>query len=168
MDALGKAEESVLAALRGTGMNFEVITIDPDLADTAVFCEKYGYPLENAANTIIIASRREPVRFCACVVPATMRLDVNRRVRKLMGVPRASFASAKQMMSLTGMQVGGVTPFALPEGLPLYAEQTLANLPWVILGGGGRSTKIKVSPEVLARLGAELVSELGVLHNRAS
>ena len=34
-------------------------------------------------------------------------------------------------------------------------------LEWVILGGGGRSLKIKMSPAVFERLGAEVVSGLG-------
>ena len=39
-----------------------------------------------------------------------------------MGVKRLSFATAEQTMALTGMMVGGVTPFGLPEGLPLYID----------------------------------------------
>jgi prolyl-tRNA editing enzyme YbaK/EbsC (Cys-tRNA(Pro) deacylase) len=92
----------------------------------------------------------------------TTQLDVNRRVRKLMGVSRASFATAEEMMALTGMQVGGVTPFALPEGLPLYVDERIMGLDWVILGGGGRDTKIKIAPDVFAKLGAEVVADLGI------
>jgi prolyl-tRNA editing enzyme YbaK/EbsC (Cys-tRNA(Pro) deacylase) len=93
---------------------------------------------------------------------ATTQLDVNRRVRQLMGVSRASFATAEEMMALTGMQVGGVTPFALPAELPLYVDERIMSLDWVILGGGGRETKIKIAPEVFTKLGAEIVADLGI------
>ena len=33
---------------------------------------------------------------------------------------------------------------------------------WVILGGGGRSIKIKISPEIFARLGAEVTPDLAL------
>jgi prolyl-tRNA editing enzyme YbaK/EbsC (Cys-tRNA(Pro) deacylase) len=33
---------------------------------------------------------------------------------------------------------------------------------WVILGGGGRETKIKIAPEVFTKLGAEIVADLGI------
>ena len=77
-----------------------------------------------------------------------------------MGVSKASFASAEEMAALTGMQVGGVTPFSLPHGMPLYVEDRMIGLDWIILGGGGRSLKIKTSPEALIKLGAEVVPGL--------
>src|SRR5262245_28441707 len=155
-------EEVVAAAVEKLGAPFELIEIDPAYADTAAFCEKYGYPVDRSCNTIIVASKKEPRKFVACVVLAHTRLDVNKRVTKLMGVPKASFASAEEMMSLTGMQVGGVTPFALPAGMPLYIDDRITTLDWVILGGGGRRLKVKISPEVFPKLGAEVVSGLGI------
>jgi prolyl-tRNA editing enzyme YbaK/EbsC (Cys-tRNA(Pro) deacylase) len=154
--------DRVLEVLRGLNLPHQVIEIDPDHADTAAFCEKYGYPPEQAANTIIVASKKEPRRYCACVVLATSRLDVNHRVKKLMGVSRASFATAEQMHELTGMLVGGVTPLGLPPELPLYVDSRVMRPGWVILGGGGRHLKIRIAPEVFLRLGAEVVEGLGV------
>jgi len=156
------AEELVIASLRNLGVPYELIEIDPAFADTAAFCEKYGYPLERSCNTIIVASKKEPKQFVACVVLAHTRLDVNKRVTKLMGVPKASFASAEEMMALTGMHVGGVTPFSLPSGVPLYIDERIMALDWVILGGGCRSLKIKTPTAVFEKLGAEVVSGLAV------
>ena len=67
------------------------------------------------ANTIVVAARKEPGVACACVVLATCRLDVNHAVCDLLGVRKASFASAEQTRELTGMMIGGVTPFGLPR-----------------------------------------------------
>jgi prolyl-tRNA editing enzyme YbaK/EbsC (Cys-tRNA(Pro) deacylase) len=142
----------VTASLDALGVPYEVMTIDPDFADTAKFCERYGIPLENSANTIIVASKKEPRQYCACVVKATTRLDVNHAVRKLMNVSRVSFATAEETQALTGMMIGGVTIFALPPALPIYVDERLMALDWVILGGGSRSTKIKTAPEVFRRL----------------
>ena len=66
------------------------------------------------------------------------------------------------MIALTGMQVGGVTPFSLPTGVPLYIDDRIMVLDWIILGGGGRSLKIKTSPKVFPRLGAEVVWGLAI------
>ncbi|HYR43278.1 MAG TPA: YbaK/EbsC family protein [Terriglobia bacterium] len=153
-------EELVAAAVAKLGVPYELIEIDPAFADTAAFCEKYGYPVERSCNTIIVASKKEPKKYVACVVLAHTRLDVNKRVTKLMGVSKASFASAEEMTALTGMQVGGVTPFTLPPGMPLYVDDRMVGIDWIILGGGGRSLKVKISPEALIKLGAEVVSEL--------
>ena len=86
---------SVLKTVFNLGLPHEVIEIDPALADTALFCARYGFPMEKSGNTIIVASKKEPKVFVACVVMATLRLDVNKRVRKLMGVSKASFATAE-------------------------------------------------------------------------
>lgn len=149
-------EALVLESVKKLEVPFERIDIDPAFADTALFCERYGYPPERSANTIIVASKKEPKKYVACVVLATTRLDVNKRVTRLMGVSKASFATAEEMKVLTGMEVGGVTPFALPLGLPLYIDDAVTKPDWVILGGGGRSLKIKISPEVFVKLGAEV------------
>ena len=156
------SEQRVVDALEELGLPFERITIDPAHADTAVFCEKYGYPPETSGNTIIVASKKEPKKFVACVVLATTQLDVNKRVRKLMGASKASFASAEEMNALTGMEVGGVTPFALPADMPLYVDTRVMGLETIILGGGGRGLKIGISPQVFHKLGAEVVADLGI------
>ena len=143
------------------GVSYEILECDPDFADTAAFCEKYGYPIDHCGNTIIVASKKEPVQYATCIVKGSMRLDVNKIVRKLMGVSRASFASAEQSMALTGMMIGGVTPFALPSHIPVYVDDNLMALDYVVLGSGSRSSKIKVGPEVFHRIpSAQLIDDL--------
>src|SRR5437867_13384643 len=159
---MASPEESVIDAVNRLGLPYEVITIDPEFADTASFCERYQYPVGRSCNTIIVASKKEPRKYVACIVLANTHLDVNKRVTKLMGVPKASFASAEEMKALTGMHVGGVTPFTLPPGLHVYVDDRIMGLDWVILGGGGRGIKIKISPEALRRLNAEVVADLAL------
>jgi len=145
-------EVRVRQTLEGLGVPFELMVIDPAYADTAAFCAKYGASLEHSLNTIIVGSKKEPKQYAACVVGATTRLDVNHAVRGLMGVARLSFASAEETMALTGMMIGGVTLFALPPTLPVYVDEPLLALDYVIVGGGSRSLKVRTSPEVFARI----------------
>jgi prolyl-tRNA editing enzyme YbaK/EbsC (Cys-tRNA(Pro) deacylase) len=159
-------DANVRASLDALGVAYEVMAIDPDFADTAQFCEKYGIPLANSANTIVVAGKKEPKQYCACVVLATTRLDVNHAVKKLMGNSRVSFASAEETKALTGMMIGGVTVFALPPDVPLYVDERVMALDWLILGGGSRSTKIRTTPEVFRRMpGATIVPGLAAAPN---
>ena len=144
--------ERVRAVLDALGVPYEIVEIDPDFADTAQFCAKYGIPLEQSANTIVVASKKEPKQYCACLVLATTRLDVNHAVKRLMNTSRVSFASAEETAALTGQRIGGVTVFALPDSLPIYVDERVMAPAWIIVGGGGRSTKVKIAPDVLRRL----------------
>jgi prolyl-tRNA editing enzyme YbaK/EbsC (Cys-tRNA(Pro) deacylase) len=152
-------ERRVVAVLDGLGVPYELQPIDPTFADTAAYCEHYDVPLDHAANTIIVTSKKEPRQYAACVVKATTRLDVNRAVRRLLAASRVSFASADETRALTGMLLGGVTVFALPPGLPIYVDDNVMALEWAILGSGSRSSKVRLSPEALRRLpGVQVVS----------
>ncbi len=154
-------ERRVVEVLGRLGVPYEREPIDPDYADTGPYCERYGVPLAHAANTIIVASKKEPRQYAACVVKATTRLDVNHAVRRLMGASKLSFASAEETRAVTGMLIGGVTVFALPPGMPVYVDDKLMAMEWIILGSGSRSSKIRTSPDVLARLpNAQIVSGL--------
>jgi len=145
-------ETAVLAALARLGIDYERLECDPEAADTAVFCARYGIPPDRSANTILVASKKEPKVYAACVVLATTSLDVNHAVRSLLGVSRLSFASAEETIAVTGMLVGGVTPFGLPDRLPVYVDEAVTAPEWIVLGGGGRSSKIKLSPAALRRV----------------
>ena len=108
-------EATVVGFLDLTEVPYEVVEIDPDFADTAAFCEKYDFPLENSANTIIVASKKKPKTFTASVVRASHRIDVNHVVKPMMNVGKVSFARAEETSELTGMMIGGVTALALPD-----------------------------------------------------
>jgi len=145
-------ERRILDQLAAMSVEYEVVPCDPALADTASFCRHYGYPLQSSANTIVVAERKEPGKACACVVLAHTRLDVNRKVCEVLGVRRASFAGPEQTIELTGMMIGGVTPFALPFSLPILVDALVLEQPWVIIGGGSRSMKLRVAPSALLAL----------------
>jgi prolyl-tRNA editing enzyme YbaK/EbsC (Cys-tRNA(Pro) deacylase) len=119
--------------------------------------------LNDSANTIIVAGKSDPRVYVACVVLATTRLDVNGAVRRRLGVKRASFASADETAELTGMMIGGVTPFALPAGLALWVDERVMERDSVVVGGGSRSLKVRLSPEVFRSMpDAEVVPDLAM------
>jgi prolyl-tRNA editing enzyme YbaK/EbsC (Cys-tRNA(Pro) deacylase) len=154
-------ETAVISELDRLGASYEVVPCDPDFADTVAFCERYGYDPAASANAIVIASRKPEGRVCLCLALATTRLDVNRVVRGLLDVRKLSFATAELTRELTGMAIGGVTPFGLPNPMTIYVDARIPRLPEVIVGGGSRSMKIVVDPEVFSHMpGVEVVEGL--------
>jgi prolyl-tRNA editing enzyme YbaK/EbsC (Cys-tRNA(Pro) deacylase) len=152
MLAMSDIEALVRAALDHTATAYEIVPCDPALADTAAFCEAYGYSLDESANTIVVAGKSDPPRLVACIVLATTRLDVNGVVRRRLGARKASFASADDTMAATGMAIGGVTPFALPADLEIWVDAEVMRRDRLILGGGSRSMKVLAVPASLQAL----------------
>ena len=152
--------EALARALGGRGEH-ELLACDPALADTAAFCAAYGFALEDSANTIVVAGKADPPVYAACVLLATHRLDVNRVVRARLGTRRASFASADETRALTGHELGGVTVFGLPAGLPVLVDASVMDRPQIVLGGGSRRWKVLAPPTILLTIdGVEVVQGL--------
>jgi len=148
-------------SLAGRGVDFELFPCDPAFADTARFCEAYGFDLDESANTIVVVGKSEPRRYAACIVLATTRLDVNRTVRDRLGIRKASFAGPEEVTALTGMAIGGVTPFGLPDGLPVLVDAAVMARRRIILGGGSRSWKVIAPPSILLTVpGVEVIAGL--------
>jgi prolyl-tRNA editing enzyme YbaK/EbsC (Cys-tRNA(Pro) deacylase) len=150
-------EAEVVAHLQRLGVDHEIVPCDPALADTAEFCEAYGYSPDDSANTIVVVGKGAEPKHVACVVLASTRLDVNGVVRKRLEVRKASFASADETIELTGMTIGGVTAFALPDGMPIWIDSAVMARERIILGGGSRSIKVLTPPSTLVELGGATV-----------
>lgn len=155
-------QEKVKAAIRDHNLVVEVLECDPDFADTAQFNEKYGFTPHQAANTIVVTSKKlEPVKYAACVVLASTRLDVNKKVRKLLGAKRASFADSDTTRRLTGMEIGGVVAVGIAN-MPIYIDEHVIQQQKVVMGGGNRTSKLVLNPRELLKLPSVNVTDITV------
>jgi prolyl-tRNA editing enzyme YbaK/EbsC (Cys-tRNA(Pro) deacylase) len=163
-DLLAAPVAAALAAPLRLPGPIEVGAIDPDLADTAAFCERYGVAPAESANCVIVAGRRgETTRMAACVVLATTRVDVNGLVRRRLDARKVSFAPRAVAVAETGMEFGGITPLGLPAGWPVLIDAAVAAAPVVVVGSGLRASKLWLPGAALAALpGAEVIDGLGI------
>ena len=160
------AHPDVIADIERLGLIYDVMDCDPDLADTAQFCEAYGVALEESANAILVASKKPEGNHVVCVALAHTRLDVNGAVRRKLGVRKLSFAAAEVTRELTGQEIGGVTIFGLPDGLGVWLDARVLEHDSVIVGAGLRSAKIRLDPRQLVGLDRyEFVDDLAVVRD---
>jgi prolyl-tRNA editing enzyme YbaK/EbsC (Cys-tRNA(Pro) deacylase) len=153
--------EPVAAAIRALGLaDVLVAEIDPSVADTAAFCERYAVGLDVSANCVVVAGRRGgDTTLAACMVLATDRADVNGVVRRRIDARKASFASMEVAVAETGMEYGGITPIGLPAGWPILVDARDNATDHVIIGSGVRRSKLVVPGAMLAQLpGAEVIA----------
>ena len=134
---------------------------DPKLADTNVFCKVYGIKLEDSVNAILVKTKTGELKYAACALLATTRLDINKLIRKKLKARKVSFANIEETAKLTEMDIGGITPITLPSTLPLWVDSKVMQRSSIVLGGGNRSSKIKVSPKIFNyTLNTEIVEDL--------
>jgi len=156
----------VAAALRGWPGADEVLVaeIDPALADTAAFCERYGVSPTESANCVVIAAKRGGnTMYAACVVTATTRADVNNLVRRHLDARKASFAAVAEVTAATGMEYGGITPLGLPADWPVLVDEAAAKTASVVIGSGIRGSKLRLPGHLVAAIpGAQVLPGLGI------
>jgi prolyl-tRNA editing enzyme YbaK/EbsC (Cys-tRNA(Pro) deacylase) len=159
----------VEAALRdwpGGDQGGEVLVaeIDPALADTAAFCERYGVSSAESANCVVIAAKRGGnTMYAACVVAATTRADVNGLVRRHLDARKASFAPVEAVTVATGMEYGGITPVGLPADWPVLVDEAVAKTGSVVIGSGIRGSKLRLPGRLVAAIpSAQVLPGLGV------
>lgn len=152
----------VAAVLASWDAEVAVAPIDPSLADTAAFCDRYGVSPDDSANCVVIAGRRgSDTSYAACVVLAPTRADVNGVVRRRLGARKASFAPMDDAVRLTGMEYGGITPIGLPSEWPVLIDAAVLTRDVVVVGSGVRASKLALPAEALARLpAAEVIDGL--------
>lgn len=142
-----------------------VTEIDPEHAETATLNELHDLPPEASANCVLVAGKRgEDERVAACVVPASTFADVNKRVRKLLDVRKASFLPMDRAVEESGMEYGGITPVGLPDGYRVLVDARFAEEGTMALMGSGvrRSKLLMPGPVLCAMPGVEVVEDLGI------
>ena len=159
-ELLAESVATLLAGWEHAG-SVLVAPIDPDLADTAAFCDRYAVPLEASANCVVVAGRRgDVIQHAACMILATNRADVNGVVRRRLDARKASFAPMDEAVAATQMEYGGITPLGLPDGWPILVDDAIPAVPVAIVGSGVRRSKLALPGELLAALPSAEVLQL--------
>lgn len=152
LDLLAEPVQKAIGALPnidGVG----VVEIDPELSDTAAFCEHYQVKMEQAANCVVLEAKRgERAWFAACVILGSTRADVNGMARKTLDARKVSFAPMEKAVAESGMEYGAITPVGLPADWSILIDKAVVDSEYVIVGSGIRKSKLLVPGSFLASL----------------
>ena len=152
---------AVAAAL--DGVEVVVFPCPDEYSDTAAFSARFGFGLEDCANTLVLKVTRGPDdRYAAVVTLGSRRLDINGAVKARLNAKRLSFARREIATEVTGMQFGGITAFGLPASMPVLVDSAVMERPVVVMGAGFRETKILLEPAALLRLPQVEVAAISV------
>jgi Ala-tRNA(Pro) deacylase len=115
-----------------------------------------GTPIEAGAKALVLLAADEPVHV---VLPAHRRVD-NARVRALVGTRTLRFATAEELLKLTGCAPGAVPPFGNLFGLPVLADEALARREEIAFNAGSNSVSIVMPAAEFLRLSGARVCPL--------
>lgn len=159
--------EPVAAALRALpaddAAEVLVAEIDPDVADTAALVAASDVALEECANCVLVAGKRDgEQRVAAAMVRGSDRADVNGLLKRTLDVRKASFLPREEAVAASAMEFGGITPVGLPGGWRVLVDDGVAALPRAVVGSGVRRSKLALPGALLGRLpGAQVLEGLG-------
>jgi len=138
-----------------------VSEINPELSDTAAFCEMYDIGMDICVNCVIVeAKRAEKTWYATCLVQANVRADINGVVRRRLEARKLSFAPMQKATTLSNMAYGAISPIGLPADWPILVDSGAAALEHAVIGSGIRKSKLLVPGNLLASLPNAKVMDL--------
>jgi Cys-tRNA(Pro) deacylase len=72
-----------------------------------------------------------------------------KNLARQLGVKTVTPSKPEVAQKHTGYLVGGTSPFGTRTRIPVYAEQTIFELPLIYINGGKRGFLVSISPQVL-------------------
>lgn len=161
-ESLALVSKPTLTLIQELGLTKEVqvTKIDPSFSDTASFCDHYQVSPDVTVNCVVLEARREGrTWYCACVVLATTKADVNSLAKRHLDASRISFAPMEKAVELTKMEYGAITPVGLPADWPILVDSKVVEKDQVIIGSGVRGSKLILPGNLLAQLPNAVVLE---------
>jgi len=136
--------ETVKAYLEKFGAADQVRELALSSATVPLAAQALGVEPKRIAKTLSFAKDDG----CILIVAAgDARID-NPRFKAHFGM-KAKMLSAEDALRLTGHAVGGVCPFALPEGVPVYLDVSLKRFETVFPACGSGSSAIELTCDQL-------------------
>jgi prolyl-tRNA editing enzyme YbaK/EbsC (Cys-tRNA(Pro) deacylase) len=142
--------ESVRAWIEEHAPDLEHITVE---ASTATVVEAAAALKVEPAQIAKSLAVRAGTHFFLLVASGVARLD-NSKARAEFG-SRPRMLGPEETQAVTGHPVGGVCPFDLPDGLPVYFDISLGAFATVYPAGGSLNTSVRTSPKRLFELVGE-------------
>ena len=130
------------------GVEDRVLEFDVSSATVELAAIALGTEGARIAKTISLAKKEGGCMLVVCA--GDYKID-NRKFKDKFGF-KASMLSPDDALAMTGHAVGGVCPFALPEGVEVYLDESLKRFDTVFPAAGSSNSAIELSCDELFKL----------------
>ena len=138
--------ETVKAYFRRLGMEDRVMEFETSSATVELAAQAAGVEPARIAKTL---SFRKGDGCVLVVAAGDARID-NRKFRDAFGV-KAKMLSPDEVLAMVGHPVGGVCPFDVKEGVPVWLDESLKRFDVVYPAAGSANSAVALTPDELQR-----------------
>ncbi len=149
-----------IRALRAAKVEFEphLYPWEPR-GGTAASAAALGVDEHAVVKTLIFEDdRKQPL----CILMHGDREVSTKNLARAIGVKTVAPSTPEVADRHSGYQVGGTSPFGLRRQMPIYMQQTIAELPRIYINGGARGFLVGMDPRELVRVLKPTLVEIGV------
>ncbi len=105
--------------------------------------DQLGFPEHAVVKTLLMETDdRKPL----VVLMHGDREVSTQRLARALGAKNVSPCDQKRAEKLSGYMVGGISPFGMKQGLPVYVEKSIMELPRILINGGKRGFLVEIDP----------------------
>jgi Ala-tRNA(Pro) deacylase len=131
--------ERIEALLTARDVAFEVLRHEPVFTSAEAAAVR-GTSLSSGAKALVCKADE---RFVMFVLPADRKLD-SKALRKAQGWKSLRFATAEEVLELTGLTPGSIPPFGQLFDLPTLCDRRLADEPTINFNAGDHAVSISL------------------------
>ena len=138
------------------GVDAEFVTPGVPMPTVATAAAAIGVPEELILKTVLFSSDGQ---YVVAIASGSGRVS-RPLLAEASGITRLRAANPDIVADITGYPAGGVSPFGLPEGLPVIVDVSVARIPVAYGGGGREDLLLRLATADVIRLNHALVRRI--------
>ena len=117
-----------------------------------------GSNIEEGAKALIFMADEKPIQI---ILQGHLRVD-KEKVKSLLGITKLKMAAPEQVITISGVEPGGVPPFGnvFLKPIPVYVDENLLELEEIEFNAGDKSISIRMKVADWAKVVGPIKSQL--------
>ena len=143
--------------LKQNKVPFDILKYDHTEKGAAFAAQATGVPLERTIKTLVVDTG--PKSYHLALVAGDRQLSL-KKMAKACAVKRVAMADTRTAERLTGYLIGGISPFATRQRLPVIMDASILNFARVAINAGQRGTLLAMTPTDIMEILAGKVDDI--------
>lgn len=132
----------------GFGLGLKVMEMDENTGTSELAAGALGVKVGQIAKTLLFMADGAPVMV---VASGDVKIKTN-RIKRLTGSSKVKMADPETVRRITGYNVGGVCPLALPERMKIFLDDSMKRFPVVYAAAGTSRSALPVTMDQLQEI----------------